>query len=79
MVFGLGCLVLGLVLLCVDEPWYRRDIAPENQPSKGSRLSRVLGLWQVKHHAGYFLSPGEAYRRLLYVLLKPIMLPIMIY
>ena len=79
MVFGLGCLVLVLVLLFIDEPWYRRDIAPENQPSKGSRLLRVLGIWQFQHHADYFFNPGRAYRQLLYVFLKPTIILIMIY
>jgi MFS family permease len=79
MVFGLGCLVLVFVLLFIDEPWYRRDIALENQPPYGNRLLRVLGLWQLQHHTGYFSNPGRAYRQLLYVFLKPIMIPIMIY
>lgn len=79
MVFGLGCVLLVLVVLFIDEPWYRRDIEPESQPPKSNRLSRILGVWQIGHRSDYFLSPGVAYRRLLSVFLKPVIVQIMIY
>jgi MFS family permease len=79
MVFGLGCLVLILVVLFIDEPWYRRDIAPENQPPNGIRIFKVLGLWQLRNHNGYFLNLSTGYRRLTSVLIKPVIILIMIY
>ena len=79
MVFGLGCLILVLVVLFIDEPWYRRDIELEFQPPKGSRLSRILGIWRFQHGSGYFLSLRAAYLRLLFVFIKPVIVLIMIY
>jgi MFS family permease len=79
LVFGLGCLNLVTLLCFLDETWYRRDIAPENQPAKGSRIFRIIGLWHIRVHRGYFGTVLNSYQRLGAVLLKPIMLPAMIY
>ena len=79
MLFGLGCLELVLILLITDETWYRRDIPQDQQPSRGSRLSRVIGIWQLRNHSSYFLTFFAACRRMVYVLFKPIIIPILIY
>lgn len=78
MVFALGCLVMVLIILFIDEPWYRRDILLENQPIKGRRIFRVLGVWQLRHNA-YFLALPTSCRRLTSVFIKPIIIPIIIY
>ncbi len=78
-VFGLGCGTLALIILFIDEPWYRRDIPMENQPIPSNRLMRLLGIWQIQNHTGYYLTVATSCRRLTYILFKPIIIPIMIY
>jgi predicted MFS family arabinose efflux permease len=77
--FGLSCLNLLLVVLFLDETWYRRDIPQEMQPKRGNRIFRVIGIWQIRVHNGYFGTFAKSSRRLTALLIKPIMLPIMIY
>lgn len=79
VIFGMGCLALAFVVLFIDEPWYRRDVAPETQPANGNRLSKLIGLWQFQNHTGYFLTLGTSCRRLTYIFVKPIIIPIMAY
>lgn len=79
MVFELGCLAVVLILLFIDEPWYRRDIEPEYQPPRGHILLRLIGIWQFKHHTGYLMGPSTAYGRLMSVVSKPVIILIMIY
>jgi MFS family permease len=79
LVFGLGCLNVMALLCFLDETWYMRDVSPENQPIKGPRILRVIGAWQIRVHHGYFGTVLSSYQRLLAVLLKPIMLPVMVY
>lgn len=78
MLFGLGCVLMLLIVFIIDESWYRRDIALDLQPSKGSRMMRVLGIWQIQNHRGYFMPIGTSCRRIAYTLFKPIVIPIMI-
>ena len=70
---------LVLVVLFADETWYNRSIPTEQQPPRGSRLMRVLGVWQIKNHKGYFRPLLYCLRRLLSTFLKPIIIPIMLY
>jgi MFS family permease len=79
MMFGLGCGCVLLIVLFIDEPWYRRDIGMENRPTSGPRFFRLLGTSQAQQRGGYFLSVGTACRQLTYILFKPIIIPIMIY
>ena len=79
MVFGLGCFDLILIGLFVDESWYRRDIPQDKQPARGNRLLRLIGVWQLRVHNGYFLTIFHSFQRLALVLFKPIMVPIMVY
>jgi MFS family permease len=79
LVFGLGCFNLVLIVLFVDESWYRRDLPQREQPDRGNRMSRLIGIWQLRVHKGYFLSVATACKKLTYVLVKPIILPILIY
>lgn len=79
MVFALGCLVMVLIVIFIDQPWYRRDISLENQPLKGGRVFRVLGVWQLRTQSGYFLTLKISCHRLIAVFIKPIIILIMIY
>jgi MFS family permease len=80
LVFGICCLDLILILVWADETWYNRTIAPEQQPGRGSRLMRVLGVWQIQNHgtAG-FMGWSRAIGRLTETLFKPIIIPTMLY
>jgi MFS family permease len=79
LTFAIGCLAIVLMLLFLDETWYRRDIPTSRQPARGTRLLRLIGVWQVRNHGGYFGTVYEGVRRVLAVLLKPIMPLIMLY
>ncbi len=79
LIFAIGCLNLVLIAAFLDETWYRRDIPMSAQPSKGNRLSRVVGLWQIYNHNGYFDSVKRSLQRIIAVLLKPIILPVLLY
>ena len=79
MVFGTCCLDLVLIVLFADESWYNRSIPPSQQPARGARLLRVIGVWQIKNHKGYFRSLWTCAKRLFSVLIKPIIIPSMLY
>ena len=79
LLFGLGCLNLVALLCFLDETWYRRDIPLDDQPANGPRILKVVGVWQIRAHHGYFGTVLGSYQRLLSVLTKPIILPVMVY
>jgi MFS family permease len=79
VVFAICVVDLLLILIFADETWYRRDIPISEQPERGNRFLRLVGIWQVQHHKKYFISLKDALLRLLAVFLKPIMIPSMIY
>ncbi|KAL9080958.1 MAG: hypothetical protein Q9159_007464 [Coniocarpon cinnabarinum] len=79
MVFGVCAFDLALIVLFADETWYRRDIPQQDQPNRGSRLTRLLGIWQIQHHHGYFISIFSAYYRVFAVVIKPVVLPTLFY
>lgn len=74
LVFGLDIVCLVSVLLFVDETWYRRDIPQEEQPARGAKIWRILGVWQIQHHAGYFLDAKASIMRFVLVAIKPVVL-----
>jgi MFS family permease len=79
LVFAICCADLTLIVLFADESWYRRDIPLEQQPDRGTRLMRLIGGWQIRHHNGYFTSFLAAYWRLVAVIIKPVILPTLLY
>ena len=79
MVFGVVAFDLVLIILFIDESWYRRDIALQDQPPRGSRLTRLVGVWQIQHHDGYFTTFFQAYHRVFAIFIKPIILPTLLY
>ena len=78
LVFALCCVELVLIVLFADETWYRREIAAGSQPSRGTRMMRLIGVWQLQNH-DYFLPVGRATRRLAAVFLKYVIPLVMIY
>jgi hypothetical protein len=49
------------------------------QPSRGSRLLRLVGVWQIRVHKGYFFTVLTSCHRLAAVFIKPVIAPTMIY
>jgi MFS family permease len=79
VVFAVCCFDLVLIVLFADESWYRRDIPVDQQPDRGTRLMRLVGVWQIRNHKGYFTSFLAAYWRLVAVIVKPVILPTLLY
>lgn len=77
LVFAVCCLDLVLIVLFADETWYNRTLTV--QPERGSRISRVLGTWQIRNHHGNFLTVSRAIGRLTETLFKPVVIPTMVY
>ncbi|KAI6087495.1 hypothetical protein F4821DRAFT_235950 [Hypoxylon rubiginosum] len=76
LVFALGTGLLGMILVFFDETGYKRSIEVDEQPQRGSgvfaRFLRILGIWQLKHHNGYFDGVIESYWNLVVICFKPI-------
>lgn len=66
--FAICCLQLVLIVLFLDESFYNRTVA--DQPARGSRILRVVGVWQLKNHKGYFYSLKAAVTRFWRLLLS---------
>lgn len=79
LVFAICCFDLVLIVAFADESWYRRDIPQAQQPARGNRLLRVVGLWQIRAHRGYFSPFSTSCHRLLAVFIKPVIIPVMVY
>jgi len=77
--FGFGCLILLCMVCFLDETMYRRDIPVESQPPRSHRILRLLGVWQIRNHKGYFATFWSSCQRLMFVFLKPIILLVMAY
>ncbi|KAK7409178.1 hypothetical protein QQX98_008671 [Neonectria punicea] len=64
-----------LIVTFLDETWYNRDIASSDQPPRGqnllARLSRVIGIWELRHHRLYYETVYDSFRRYIQTLLKP--------
>ncbi|KIW20475.1 hypothetical protein PV08_01050 [Exophiala spinifera] len=73
LIFAMNALCILLVLAFFDETWYQRDVPMEEQPTRGPRLFRVVGIWQLTHKK-YFPNLWAGYRRLLAVFLCPVVL-----
>ncbi|KAF7554453.1 hypothetical protein G7Z17_g2925 [Cylindrodendrum hubeiense] len=47
-----------LIVSFLDETWYNRDIPSCDQPPRGhsflARMSRIIGVWELKHHSLYY-------------------------
>lgn len=73
---------LGLIILFLDETWYNRDVPTSSQPARGhsfgSRLLRLTGVWQFRHHSTYFETVFQSYKRFILTLLKPVVLMVLL-
>lgn len=76
LVFAFNAALLGMILIFFDETRYNRSVAIEKQPQRDdgvfARFVRILGIWQLKHHAGYFDGVVDSYWKLVVVCFKPI-------
>ena len=79
LVFAICMADCVFILLFADETFYNRSIRREEQPPRGSRVMRVLGIWQIKNHKGYFRSLTQCIKRLVSTFLKPLVIPAMFY
>ena len=78
LVFAIVCLDLALIVLFADETFYNRSFSLDAQPLRGSRILRLLGIWQTKNRK-YFPSPWQSCKRILLLLIKPIVIPGLLY
>ncbi|PSN66467.1 putative MFS transporter [Corynespora cassiicola Philippines] len=76
LVFAFAATLLGLTLAFFDETKYNRFISVEKQPCRRGgfleRMTRVIGIWQLRHHEGYFDSVIESFWKLISICFKPI-------
>lgn len=79
MTFGLQCAILALMFFFLDESFYRRDIPVSEQPARGQGLARALGFWQIQVHRGYFRTARDSLLQLFKIVLKPIVLPLLVF
>lgn len=63
-----------LILLFLDEPYYNRALPSTQQPERGNRILRLLGIWQITNHDGYFYSVKAAYSRWFATITQPALL-----
>lgn len=78
MVVAIECFNLVLILLFADETFYDRAIPAEDQPCRNTRLSRLLGIWQIRNHS-YYWTIKAAFKRLWNVAKQPVVVLISIY
>ncbi|RFU32155.1 hypothetical protein B7463_g4142, partial [Scytalidium lignicola] len=78
MVLAVAALTVVLAFLLRDETYYDRRIPIERQPSRGTRISRVLGIWQLRNRA-YFPSVWPSIWRLFEIALKPLVIAAFFY
>lgn len=71
-----------LIISFLDETWYNRTVPTRDQPPRGhgfsSRLRRLIGIWQLRHHSTYYETAYNSFRRFLMTLLKPIVLLVLL-
>ncbi|KAH7119787.1 major facilitator superfamily domain-containing protein [Dendryphion nanum] len=83
LVFAMCVADMVLIVLICDETYYDRTIPIDQQPPRpqtlAGRLSRVIGVWQIQHHTGYFKTAGQSCKRLASTFIKPIIIPAMLY
>lgn len=67
-----------LIVLILDESYYNRRIPPEQQPPRGKRILRLIGVWQIRNHAEYFYTFRGAIGRQVATIAKPALLLLLI-
>lgn len=72
-----GCVGIQLILVAcfIDETWFNRSVPSHEQPQRPQtwygRMTRLTGLWQIRHHKAYFSTVAATYRSLIFVILQP--------
>ena len=79
LVFATCCADLALIVMFADETFYNRSIPTADQPPRGTRIMRVLGIWQIRNHSSYFRSFTSCAKRMVSTLSKPLVIPSMLY
>lgn len=83
LVFAMCIADIAFIILVCDETYYERGIPIPEQPPRpqtfAGRLSRIVGVWQIQHHDGYFKTGWHSCSRLFSTFLKPIIIPSMLY
>lgn len=80
LVFWTGFAACGIDLILIiaflDETWYNREIPPEQQPPRGrgfgSRMLRIVGVWQLRHRRTYYETVYESFKKFFLTLTKPV-------
>ncbi|KAK4935614.1 hypothetical protein LTR10_023375 [Elasticomyces elasticus] len=76
--FAMHCLYFVALLLFLDETWFNRDVHQHEQPNRPTtltaRMSRIMGIWQIKHHKHYFLTLRHSLVKFVKALLKPVLI-----
>lgn len=79
---GAVALDLCLIVAFLDETWYNREIPGYDQPSRGGgfleRMSRVVGIWGLRHHHRYYETAYISFRRFFSALFKPALFLILV-
>ncbi|KAH7367122.1 major facilitator superfamily domain-containing protein [Plectosphaerella cucumerina] len=79
---GVCALDMVLIVAFLDETWYNRDIPSADQPRRGSgfmaRMSRVVGIWELKHHKTYYRTFVQSYKRFIVTLMKPVIFVVLV-
>lgn len=74
--FAMQAVFLVTCILFLDETWYNRDVADQQQPRRGAgffaRMSRVTGTWQIRHHNQFF-TLRHSVVRFVQAILKPVL------
>lgn len=74
---GVVCIDLILIIAFLDETWYNRDISTSERPHRGrgfgSRILRLTGVWQLRHHSTYFETAYDSFKRFLLTLMRPVL------
>lgn len=78
MLAGVSGLNFVLTPFLIDETYYDRTIPLENQPHRGNKISRILGIWQIRNHS-YFVPVGTALLRYVKLCLKPLVILCFVY
>lgn len=72
---GVCALQMVFILSFLDETWYNRNIPVSRQPPRGkgftSRLSRIVGVWELRHRTTYYHPLWHLFKRYFKMLTKP--------
>ncbi|PSK48651.1 hypothetical protein B9Z65_62 [Elsinoe australis] len=79
---GVCGLQMLLILLFLDETWYNRDLHSSSHPARpatlSGRISRIIGIWELRHHKTYYEPILVSFRRFALTITKPALILILI-